>query len=260
MSLADRVVHSLRAHHDRLAALVPTLDEAALTSPSGATEWRVCDVYSHLGSGAEISRRPLAAAAEGKPAPEADNEAVWARWDAATPQEQAEWFVGSDAAYVEAVEALDGHQRESLSVDLGFLPAPVPFVVAAGMRLNEVVLHTWDVEVAFDPEAQVDAEAAGLLLDLLAGPLSFLLGFTAKPEELSGPAAVHADRFGLHLAPDAVELLEATPVAPTAHFAGHPEALVRLMAGRLRPEHTPEDVVVTGEVTLDELRRVFPGF
>ncbi len=32
------------------------------------------------------------------------------------------------------------------------------------------------------------------------------------------------------------------------------------MAGRLSPEHTPAAVEVTGNVTLDDLRRVFPGY
>ncbi|MCW2813031.1 MAG: hypothetical protein JWN84_486 [Nocardioides sp.] len=260
MSLADRVTRQLRHHHDRLAALVPTLDEAALTSPSAASEWRICDVLSHLGSGAEISLRPIAAAASGQPVGEADNQAVWDRWNAATPREQADWFVTADAAYVEAVEALDDDQRESLLVDMGFLPAPVPFVVAAGMRLNEVVLHVWDVEAGFAPDSTLDPEAAGLLLDLLTGPLSFLLGFSSKGEALDTAAAVHAGRFGLHVAPDVVEVLEATPVAPTATFSGHEEALVRLVAGRLGPAYTPEEVTVTGNVTLDDLRRVFPGY
>ncbi|MEO9323726.1 maleylpyruvate isomerase family mycothiol-dependent enzyme [Nocardioides sp. C4-1] len=260
MTLVDRVISSLRTHHDRLAGLVPTLDEAALTSPSGATEWRVCDVYSHLGSGAEISLRPVAAAAAGTPPPAAANEEIWDRWNALGPLDQAAGFVEHDQRLVETLEALDGDARESLQVDLGFLPAPVPLVVAAGMRLNEVVLHAWDVEVAFDPDAGLDPEAAGLLLDLLAGPLSFLLGFSAKPGALGATAAVDAGRFGLHVAPDAVEVLEATPVAPTATFTGPHEALVRLLAGRLSPEHTPDGVAVTGEVSLDDLRLVFPGY
>lgn len=260
MSLADRVVHQLRHHHDHLAGIVAGLDDAALTAPSAASEWRLCDVLSHLGSGAEISLRPIAAAASGQPAPAADNQAVWDRYDAATPRQQADWFLAADAAYVEAVEALDDDQRDAMLVDMGFLPEPVPFVVAGGMRLNEVVLHTWDVEAGIDPASRLDPEAAGLLLDLFAGPLSFLLGFTAKPEHLDDVAAVLADRFGLHLAPDAVQVLEETPVAPTATFAGEPEALVRLLAGRLSPTYTPEGVEVTGNVTLDELRRVFPGY
>ena len=46
----------------------------------------------------------------------------------------------------------------------------------------------------------------------------------------------------------------------TATFDGPLEAGIRLMAGRLKPEHTPAGVDVTGNVTLDELRKVFPGY
>ena len=33
-----------------------------------------------------------------------------------------------------------------------------------------------------------------------------------------------------------------------------------MLSGRLRPELTPEAVEVTGNVTLDDLRQVFPGY
>jgi hypothetical protein len=36
------------------------------------------------------------------------------------------------------------------------------------------------------------------------------------------------------------------------------EALLRLVYGRLDPDHTPAQVIGAG--TLDELREVFPGF
>jgi hypothetical protein len=36
--------------------------------------------------------------------------------------------------------------------------------------------------------------------------------------------------------------------------------VARLLTGRLTPPFTPEDVTVTGNVGLDDLRRVFPGY
>lgn len=47
--------------------------------------------------------------------------------------------------------------------------------------------------------------------------------------------------------------------SPSATFNGPPEALVRLISGRLKAPHDT-GVTVEGAVTLDELRRVFPGF
>jgi hypothetical protein len=46
----------------------------------------------------------------------------------------------------------------------------------------------------------------------------------------------------------------------TATFSGPLAAAIRLLSGRLKPEHTPADVEVNGNVTLDDLRKVFPGY
>ena len=52
----------------------------------------------------------------------------------------------------------------------------------------------------------------------------------------------------------------AADIAPTATFVGPAESVVRLLAGRLKPEHTSDGVEVTGNVSLDDLRQVFPGY
>jgi hypothetical protein len=53
--------------------------------------------------------------------------------------------------------------------------------------------------------------------------------------------------------------VRAGQTAPTAKFEGQPEAAIRLMGGRLTPQHTPDGVRSTGNVSLGDLRRVFPG-
>lgn len=261
-ALADRIIVSLRSHHDRLVAVIAALDDEQLIAPSGASAWRICDVLSHLGSGSEIMRRPFAAAAAGLPVPEGDNQAVWDRWNAMSPREQATAYVGHGAALVEILEHLGAEQRESITIDLGFLPEPATLEVAAGMRLNEVAQHAWDVHVGLDPAAGIDPEAAEILLALLVGPLGFLLGFTGKADVLSEPTVVDAGDYAL-VVDDTVRLVTAgaePTVRPTARFTGAAEAFVRLVGGRLTPTVTPAGVEVTGNVTLDDLRRVFPGF
>ena len=47
---------------------------------------------------------------------------------------------------------------------------------------------------------------------------------------------------------------------PTATFHGTPEAALRLLAGRLKAPYIPAGVDVTGNVNLDDLVRVFPGY
>ena len=93
-STADQAISALRTGHETLTALVTELPEGALTGPSGASEWTVADVLSHLGSGAEIGLAALEASLAGADAPGNDfNQEVWGRWNAMSPQEQADGFV-----------------------------------------------------------------------------------------------------------------------------------------------------------------------
>jgi uncharacterized protein (TIGR03083 family) len=254
--LVDRTITALRAEHDALVALVANLSNDDLNAPSGADEWTVAQVLSHLGSGAEIGRAPIARAA-GEQVQTEDNKAIWARWDAAAPADQAAGFVGSNERWLATVEALTPEQRSSLLVDLGFLPEPVPLETALGMRLNEVANHSWDVRVALDPHADVDAGSAAVLIDLFTGPLAFVLGFASKPAELPEPVSVAVPGGGLVITDKAALVREVD--APSATFHGPSQALVRLFNGRLKEPYT-HGVTVDGQVSLDDLRRVFQGY
>ena len=252
--LADRTIATLRHQHDGLAALVRGLSEEDLALPSGADEWTIAQVLSHLGSAAEIFLGTLRGA-------EVDNQAVWARWDAAAPREQADGFLEHDERLVSALEDLTAEERTSRTVELGFLPDPVPFSTFAGMRANEVVHHAWDVRVGLDQGAVLDDESAAVLAEHHAGGLAFMLGFSAKPERLDQPATVVIGDSGYALEVDDAVRLTTTPGgAPTATFHGSLEAAERLLVGRLDPKHTPDDLEVSGNVSLDDLRAVFPGY
>lgn len=255
-SLIDRTIAALRYEHDTLVMLLPNLPDAVLEQPSGASEWTIAQVLSHLGSGAEISRRPIARAV-GEDVPDEDNQAIWARWDAASPVDQAAGFVQHDTAYLETVEALTPEQRETASIDLGFLPQPVPVLVALAMRLNEVANHAWDVRVGLDPDAEVSQQSAEVLVELFAGELGFLLGFATQPDRVSQPVRLAVPGAG-------VTIDEGVSVVPSlsdasATLTGPEGATVRLLSGRLR---APYDggVSVEGNVTLEELQQVFRGY
>lgn len=258
-SLANRTIADLRNLHDELAALVPTLTEAQLTGPSGASEWTVAQVLSHLGSGAEISLATYQAALTGAPGPGSEfNQGVWDRWNAMDPRDQATGFLDHDAKVVETVEALTPEERESLRIKVGFLPSPLEVSTFAGMRLNEVALHSWDVRVAVDPAAALSQESAEVLVEQFSGEMGILLGFLGKAEAVAEPAVVDVHGHGLVI-DNGVSLSSAADEA-TATFAGPLEAFARLIGGRLTPAHTPAEVSVSGNVSLDDLRRVFPGF
>jgi len=255
--LVDSSIADLRAIHDRLADAVVGLSADQLTTPSGAEDWKVADVLSHLGSGAEISRYPLlAAAGAGEEAPA--NQEVWDRWNAMSPADQATGFLESNERLVAAYEALTPEQRDSIQIDLGFMPQPVPLATALGMRLNEAALHAWDVEVGLDPAAALSEESADLLLRHFAETMSFLMGFVGKPEG-APEARVALGEHSIVIGAEGVRL-EPGIGGATAKFDGPLEAGVRLLAGRLKPEYTPAGVNVSGDIGLDDLRRVFPGY
>jgi uncharacterized protein (TIGR03083 family) len=259
---ADQVIAALRRGHDDLAALVRGLTPDDLIRPSAASEWQVSQVLSHLGSGAEINLATLAAAQTGAPAPDGDfNRKIWDRWDAMPPAEHASEFLISNERLVEAYEALDPAARDELRIKLGFLPEPIDLDFAGRFRLNEFSLHQWDVAVSFDPATGLAEGAVPLLLDMQG----FMFGWLARSESLAGREGVLAVRldnpgrsFGLAFGPR-VTLVD-TPEKPDGELTLPAEAWVRLVTGRLGRPFTPDSVRVTGPLTLDDLRAVFPGY
>jgi uncharacterized protein (TIGR03083 family) len=255
----ERAISSLRTHHDRLAEVVGGLTPEQLSGPSAASDWTIAQVLSHLGSGAEIFLPRYAAGIAGEDAPEGDNQAVWGRWDAATPEDQASGFLEHDEKLVSLLEGLSEEQRSTVTVDLGFTPEPAPLLQAVAMRLNEVALHAWDVLAGLDDSATVDAEAAEVMLEQLAGPAGFLLGWIGKADQVDEHAVVDLDGYALTVA-DAVSLAVGPAEEPTATFNGPHEAAYRLFAGRLKDGYTAEGVTVSGNLDLAGLRKAFPGY
>lgn len=261
-SSADRTIAALRTGHDELAAKIVVLKPDALGGRSGASEWTVAQVLSHLGSAAEINAAMLDRELDGAPEPAPDaNQRVWDRWNAMSRAEQADSFLKANAVLVERYESLDEGTRATKQIDLGFLPTPVDVATAAGFRLNEFTLHAWDVEVGLDPGARLAQDAVEQLLDVAP----HMLGWLGKPDVLDGrevTIAVHLTdlgrKFGLQL-DDSVALTDA-PGGADATLRLPAESWLRLLFGRLAPANTPAEVAVTGAITLDELRQVFPGF
>lgn len=260
-TLADRTITELRRVHDDLAARVAALTDDDLTRTSGASDWTVAQVLSHLGSAAEIRTAGLHAALTGAEAPGPDfNPGVWDGWNAKGPRQQANDYVASEAAGLALVEGLTAGQRAELLVPVGFLPQPLDVASWGGLWLNEAAQHSWDVRVATDPDARVDSAAADVLLEHFTGALGFLLGFSGKADALSEQAVVALGDSGLQLQVTDTVALTSGGVPSTATFTGGSESVIRLLGGRLKPPYLPGDLTVAGNVTLDDLRRVFPGY
>jgi uncharacterized protein (TIGR03083 family) len=249
-------IAALRRLHDELVEYTHGFDEEALHARSGSSEWTVADVLSHLGSGAEIG---LATLTTGRSDMDAAP-AVWARWNTMSSTEKASNFVTADERLVEALEALDGEALANKKVDFVFLPQPVDVAFVARMRLTEAGLHRWDLEVAFDPNATV----ANYVVPFVLHQLPMFAGFFAKPIGKTGTVEVQISEpsrsYVLELTGDGASLTEGQAAAATSHLSGPAEAFVRLTSGRLKAGHTPAAVKTSGPVSLDDLRRVFPGY
>ncbi|WP_112236494.1 maleylpyruvate isomerase family mycothiol-dependent enzyme [Kribbella monticola] len=263
MSNADTVIAALRSGYDDLAEVVEKLSDAELTGPSGAAEWDISQVLSHLGSGAEIMTSTVRAAFDGNPALGGDyNQSVWDRWNAMSPKERADGFVEKNETLIALFESLDATQREELRIELGYLPEPADVATVGRMRLNEFALHSWDVRAGLDEKATVAPEA---VVELLEGPNN-LIGWISKPAALNGSFSViqvttsePASELTLHLN-DPVSIDNAPADNADGTLTLPAEAWLRLLAGRLRPQYTPEGIQTTGAASLDTLRQVFAGY
>lgn len=253
---AKEAIAALRRSHDEMVAFIDKLSPEDLQRPSGASEWTVAQVFSHLGSAAELGLNTLTS---GQADPDAAP-AVWDRWNAMAPTEQTANFVAAAGRLVEALEALDDDALATRKVDLGFLPAPVDVAFMVKLRLSEVGLHGWDVEVAFDPAATV----AGYIVPFVLENLPMFAGFFAKPTGTTGRIAIEthgpAGAYLLELRDDGATLSSGIDGPADTRIGLPAEALLRLTGGRLAPAHTPPSVTVEGDLSLDDLRGVFPGY
>jgi uncharacterized protein (TIGR03083 family) len=263
MSSPDAVIAALRTEHDGLTLMVSTFGEDDLARPSGAAEWDISQVLSHLGSGAEITRLTLQAAlGDGKSPGREDMEAIWDTWNGMTRRQRADGYVRASETLTALYESLDADTRANLRIDVGFLPASVDVATAGRLRLSELALHAWDVRAGFDEHATLTPESTAQLLHGAPD----MLGWLGKPEPLGGEHAVIAvttseptSVFALNLA-DRISTDFNVPDQPDGTLTLPAESWLRLVAGRLAPSHTPEDVVATGAANLTLLREVFPGF
>jgi len=251
----------MRRSHVELFATVATLGADKLGAQSGAAEWTVAQVLSHLGSAAELGILTLQAAIDGGPPADRDALAppIWDRWNAMSPSEMASNSDDYGNRVVALFESLDDDALENLRIDIGFMPAPIDVATLASFRLSELALHGWDVHVAFDPSATV----AGHTVPLLLTQLPMMGGFFARPIGRSATVVLETTdpsaTFTLELTDQGGQMREGAAVTDDrVQLPG--EALMRLTAGRLAPDHTPASVTVDGAVTLDDLRKVFPGY
>ena len=250
---ADVHVGALRASVDRLRALTSDLGATQLARRAYPSEWTVADVLSHLGSAAVITLRRLEDALARRDTPADVAPGVWEVWNAKAPLAQRDDALAADGDLLARIEAVPAEQRRAFTSTMG--PLTLDFAGFVGMRLNEHALHTWDVEVVDDPGATIPVQAAALVVD----NLELIARFTAKPSD-SGRLVVATTNprraFAIDLTPASVRFAPAPAATTLADVELPAEAFIRLVYGRLDPDHTPP---TAHGAAVDSLRRVFPG-
>lgn len=256
LSTAD-LLEVLHSSHQRLAAAFDELGEEGATRPSYDDDWSVAQVASHLGSGTEIFRHHLDAGAKGEPAPGGEiNQPIWDAWNARSPRDQIRDSLAVNASFLDAVDAMGDEERAGWNAEVFGMQLDLPAFLR--MRLNEHTLHTWDVTVALDPTSTLSHDAAAAVVD----NIGMVVGWAGKPSDQQASIEVRTTSperaFHLDLGPSGVSLSPSLDDTSAADLSLPTEAFVRLVYGRLDPEHTPSSVSARG-VDLDLLRKVFPG-
>lgn len=239
---------------EHLGDIAAALDPSEYTSPAYPSEWTIADTFSHLGSGAAISRQRFEDSVAHREGDPEFNTSVWDEWNAKSPASQVADCLLSDAALLSTLEGATNEQRDAFRLSMG--PFSFDFDGMVGLRLSEHVLHTWDIEVARLPSAELPTDAANAILD----GVQFIVGRTAKLTGETWRVAVRTidppREFVLNLGTDTAELIESSFEGP-ADLELPAESFVRLIYGRLDEAHNP--AAVRGDVVVD-LRHVFPGF
>jgi uncharacterized protein (TIGR03083 family) len=248
-------LEGIRHSSARLHTIVESLTPEQLRASAYPTEWNIGEALSHIGSGAEIMRLRIEATAATEDLADDYAQAIWDEWNAKTPDEQAADALVADRAFIESVAALSPEDTGRLSFTMG--PMQLDLEGLLGLRLNEHALHTWDIEVAFDPAATVPAEPTESLID----NLEMIARFTGKPTGAAHEVHVRtvdpARDFTIEIGEQSVALGPCRDPECTPDLELPAEAFARLIYGRLDPAHTP--ATVHGTADLDELRRAFPG-
>ncbi len=246
-----KALHSSVAH---LSEVVGKIDPAKYSDSAYPKEWSIADTLSHVGSGAVIAGRSFDNVVSGNEADPDFNKAVWDEWNAKEPAAQVADALVADAALLDQLQMLDEEGRDKFEYSIG--PMTFDFGGFVSMRLQEQVLHTWDVEVTVNGSATLPEDAIAVMVDNLPMYVGFSAKSSGDAHDLHVSTTDPAREFILAFTEDSVAL---SPNEQGGHadIELPAEAFVRLVSGRLDPKHTPRSLV---NEHLDELRAAFPGY
>jgi hypothetical protein len=187
--------------------------------------------------------------------PDDFNQRVWDEWNAKALREKADDALVADGDLMNVLETTSPDDRARFKRSMG--PLELDWDAFVGMRLNEHLVHEWDVAVALDPAVHLGADGAGVAVD----NLELIAKFTSKPQGDDRTITIGTSdperSFFVQIGPEQVVFSTIEPGGNT-DLSMSAESMIRLVYGRLDSEHTPDSVVGDPRL-LDQLRRVFPG-
>jgi uncharacterized protein (TIGR03083 family) len=256
MSTMRQIRSALAAQQRALVDATASMTQDQLVAQSYCRDWNNAQVLSHLGSQSQIFTLNLDAGLANTEAPGRETmEPIWAQWNAMAPEKQLREGLASSAAFIAHVDSVPPAQLAAMKMNLFGMEVDAARLL--GMRLAESAVHTWDIVVMTDPSAVIAADAVDDMID----HLDLFARYTGKTDR--GPMEVEVAttdpiRFFRLSVSDAVSLTPSISDHATARVQMPSEAFVRLVYGRLDPEHTPDSIEAEG-VDLDSLRAIFPG-
>lgn len=165
----SRVSSALRGVFNNVDAYLSRLDPAGWREQSYCKDWKVYQVVSHLGSGAEIMGRGLEAGLrETTPLDDEGRRAIWARFDALGPDGIYPAFLEANRYYFSVVDSVGQGGEQEYERLIPAFRGPVTPAQHMTLRLSEFAIHAWDIAVVRRPAARISQPAVDILVDNLA--------------------------------------------------------------------------------------------
>ena len=262
---ARRVTRLMRVEYDRLLGYLAALEPEGWEEQSACAEWPVRQVVSHIGSQPLIHGAMLEANLRGaEPMTDEQRRAIWDRFDSLGPDELLRELRQGNEEYFRLIASLTDEQ---LGATISGFAGPAPVATYLAGRLNELVIHAWDIVWARDMAATLASDAVPDLVGLNLTPTR--LAGLVKPDRserlVDKTVEFHLrDPEGfvtLRLARDNVEALEAEADDPDLRAELAAEVFVRLLWGR----YDVAAGVLGGQLILSQpalaqpLQALFPG-
>lgn len=262
---ARRVTRLTRVEYDRLLGYLAVLGPEGWEEQSACADWTVRQVVSHVGSQPLIFGAMLAASLRGaEPMSDEERRAIWDRFDGLGPEELLREFRQSNEELFGLIASLTDEQ---LGATMSGFAGPAPVATYLAGRLNELVLHAWDIVWARDKAATLTADAVPALFELNLTPTR--VAGLVKPdrsERLTGKTVEFHLRdpeafVTLRLDRDEVEASEDEADDPDLRAELPAEAFVRLLWDRydVAAGVLSAQLILSQPELAQPLQALFPG-